>query len=193
MLFKLSNLNSNLALNLGYLNPALNNSALQHIDTYTDHPSSSQLRPIRLGLTKVSLFHLRFPWFYKTSILRIPDCSTVIVVFQTNLPSFVYSFVVNLSLYTCPINYLMHLFVITVYQPKEKFSVLFLSFQLVTSAVFTKNLVCVWHIFHVGIMTQTKENVNLLFTVDAWQMQTTSRPRTSVRKLVQVQEINDPK
>ena len=27
MLFKLSNLNSNLALTLGYLNPALNNSA----------------------------------------------------------------------------------------------------------------------------------------------------------------------
>ena len=29
MLFKLSNLNSNLALNLGYFNPALNNSAKQ--------------------------------------------------------------------------------------------------------------------------------------------------------------------
>ena len=29
MLFKLSNLNSNLALTLGYLNPPLNNSALQ--------------------------------------------------------------------------------------------------------------------------------------------------------------------
>ena len=28
MLFKLSNLNSNFALTLGYLNPALNNSAL---------------------------------------------------------------------------------------------------------------------------------------------------------------------
>ena len=28
MLFKLSNLNSNLAITLGYLNPALNNSAL---------------------------------------------------------------------------------------------------------------------------------------------------------------------
>ena len=28
MLFKLSNVNSNLALTLGYLNPALNNSAL---------------------------------------------------------------------------------------------------------------------------------------------------------------------
>ena len=31
MLFKLSNLNSNLALTLGYLNPALNNSALVFI------------------------------------------------------------------------------------------------------------------------------------------------------------------
>ena len=30
MLFKLSNLNSNLALTLGYLNPALNNSALNY-------------------------------------------------------------------------------------------------------------------------------------------------------------------
>ena len=29
MLFKLSNLNSNLALTVGYLNPALNNTALQ--------------------------------------------------------------------------------------------------------------------------------------------------------------------
>ena len=31
MLFKLSNVNSNLALTLGYLNPALNNSALIEI------------------------------------------------------------------------------------------------------------------------------------------------------------------
>ena len=31
MLFKLSNLNSNFALTLGYLNPALNNSALYEI------------------------------------------------------------------------------------------------------------------------------------------------------------------
>ena len=33
MFFKLSNLNSNLALILGYLNPALNNSALTFIDS----------------------------------------------------------------------------------------------------------------------------------------------------------------
>ena len=32
MLFKLSNLNSNLVLTLGYLNPALNNSALASRD-----------------------------------------------------------------------------------------------------------------------------------------------------------------
>ena len=31
MLLKISNLNSNLALTLGYLNPALNNSALEYI------------------------------------------------------------------------------------------------------------------------------------------------------------------
>ena len=34
MLFKLSNLNSNLALTLGYLNPALNNSALVNADSF---------------------------------------------------------------------------------------------------------------------------------------------------------------
>ena len=32
MLFKLSNLNSNLALTLGYLNPALSNPALETLD-----------------------------------------------------------------------------------------------------------------------------------------------------------------
>ena len=35
MLFKLSNLNSNLALTLGYLNPALNNSALGAYQIFT--------------------------------------------------------------------------------------------------------------------------------------------------------------
>ena len=34
MLFKLSNLNPNLALTLGYLNPVLNNSALSDIFAY---------------------------------------------------------------------------------------------------------------------------------------------------------------
>ena len=38
MLFKLPNLNSNLALTLGYLNPALNNSAL---NLKSEAPSSS--------------------------------------------------------------------------------------------------------------------------------------------------------
>ena len=37
MLFKLSNLNSNLALTLGYLNPALNNSAQVIVDEYGFH------------------------------------------------------------------------------------------------------------------------------------------------------------
>ena len=36
MLFKLSNLNSNLALTLGYLNPALNNSAQENNFLYVD-------------------------------------------------------------------------------------------------------------------------------------------------------------
>ena len=35
MLFKLSNLNSNLALTLGYLNPDLNNSALNFNEYFT--------------------------------------------------------------------------------------------------------------------------------------------------------------
>ena len=35
MLFKLSNLNSNLALTLGYLNPALNNSTQMNTDEIT--------------------------------------------------------------------------------------------------------------------------------------------------------------
>ena len=35
MFFKLANLNSNLALTLGYLNPALNNSALEDINPFT--------------------------------------------------------------------------------------------------------------------------------------------------------------
>ena len=37
MLFKLSNLNSNLALTLGYLNPDLNNSALNFKEYFTVH------------------------------------------------------------------------------------------------------------------------------------------------------------
>ena len=36
MLFKLSNMNSNFALTLGYLNPALNNSALYEIKALED-------------------------------------------------------------------------------------------------------------------------------------------------------------
>ena len=45
MLFKLSNLNSNLALTLGYLNPALNNSAqiiIHHFSKAVTTISSSQ-------------------------------------------------------------------------------------------------------------------------------------------------------
>ena len=37
MLFKLSNLNSNLGLTLGYLNPDLNNSALNFKEYFTVH------------------------------------------------------------------------------------------------------------------------------------------------------------
>ena len=38
MLFKLSNLNSNLALTLGYLNLALNNSAQDYQNSFVPHP-----------------------------------------------------------------------------------------------------------------------------------------------------------
>ena len=41
MLFKLSNLNSNLALTLGYLNPALNNSAQNPGKFFSRNPESS--------------------------------------------------------------------------------------------------------------------------------------------------------
>ena len=44
MLFKLSNLNSKLALTLGYLNPALNNSALKE---NTTKRTSDQFRSLR--------------------------------------------------------------------------------------------------------------------------------------------------
>ena len=47
MLFKLSNLNSNLALTPGYLNPALNNSALEIFDGGVQNP----------GLWKISGSH----------------------------------------------------------------------------------------------------------------------------------------
>ena len=44
MLFELSNLNSNLALTLGYLNPALNNSAQAFIRTLkTGRPEDIKL------------------------------------------------------------------------------------------------------------------------------------------------------
>ena len=58
MLFKLSNLNSNLALTLGYLNPALNNSA--------------QLFKGQLALTRVSflvfksIFSDNFLYFFNS-------------------------------------------------------------------------------------------------------------------------------
>ena len=61
MLFKLSNLNSNLALTLGYLNPALNNSALNintHVfDLYTLFTWKT-LGPV----------HMSWPIFWKTDI-----------------------------------------------------------------------------------------------------------------------------
>ena len=45
MLFKLSNLNSNLALTLGYLNPVLNNSALEWL-RYYDHEKNPPTLPL---------------------------------------------------------------------------------------------------------------------------------------------------
>ena len=47
MLFKLSNLNSNLALTVGYLNPALNNSALEISYTYNTEMSKVYLTTLK--------------------------------------------------------------------------------------------------------------------------------------------------
>ena len=46
MLFKLSNLNSNLALTLGYLNPALNNSALDQYNENLNKIHHKHRKPI---------------------------------------------------------------------------------------------------------------------------------------------------
>ena len=53
MLFKLSNLNSNLALTLGYLNPALNNSA-QMFGGETSRSRESRPRGSRKQQTKIT-------------------------------------------------------------------------------------------------------------------------------------------
>ena len=46
MLFKLSNLNSNLALTLGYLNPALNNSAQNIFAEKKSHNTGIHFLPV---------------------------------------------------------------------------------------------------------------------------------------------------
>ena len=54
MLFKLSNLNSNLALILGYLNPALNNSALLFIEIPPkNRTNGANMHPYKLGQQRV--------------------------------------------------------------------------------------------------------------------------------------------
>ena len=53
MLFKLSNLNSNLALTLGYLNPALNNSAL---DQYNENLYKINHKHGKLILKKKNIY-----------------------------------------------------------------------------------------------------------------------------------------
>ena len=53
MLFKLSNLNSNLALTLGYLKPALNNSALENLETLVMQNSEGENK-VRHGLYESS-------------------------------------------------------------------------------------------------------------------------------------------
>ena len=55
MLFKLSNLNSNLALTLGYLNPTLNNSALENKILTEPQPKEAKLL---YCITKSKLFYL---------------------------------------------------------------------------------------------------------------------------------------
>ena len=63
MLFKLSNLNSNLALTLGYLNPALNNSALISVAMVTNPRlkliifRASNMPRLKISKTPALLYH----------------------------------------------------------------------------------------------------------------------------------------
>ena len=59
LIFKLSNLNQNLALTLGYLNPALNNSAL-HVSTEATNPEKAKAFLKAAGVTLGSLLCIYF-------------------------------------------------------------------------------------------------------------------------------------
>ena len=65
MLFKVSNLNSNLALTLGYLNPALNNSP-RFLAFTTD--------TLKLGIERVELQFVRNQSSDKTEWKNLVDC-----------------------------------------------------------------------------------------------------------------------
>ena len=76
MLFKLSNLNSNLALTLGYLNPALNNSALLVFcfwkPTWRVVVSGNSFDHLCLGRTRPYLFQLQlYDWKKKWMWIRL--------------------------------------------------------------------------------------------------------------------------
>ena len=66
MLFKLSNLNSNLALILGYLNPALNNSAQEFREP---NPLGQPLMANRSGI----MFVKDLVQFYAGAVHKVPD------------------------------------------------------------------------------------------------------------------------
>ena len=71
--------------------------------------------------------------------------------------------------------------------PQVSFLVCFyISFQLVISAVFPKDLALAWGIFQSGSMIPSKENANISFLVDAVATPTTFIPRVTVRKRAQV-------
>ena len=71
MLFKLSNLNSNLALTLGYLNPALNNSALEVV-----HWAKSSYSAVLQASTTSKLYEISMAWIVKCYQVRSQSLKT---------------------------------------------------------------------------------------------------------------------
>ena len=76
MLFKLSNLNSNLSLTLGYLNPALNNSAMG----CTVKTRFSDTRLINTHTSIYIMNNFACPWGNKALIFAVSPLSPNILI-----------------------------------------------------------------------------------------------------------------
>ena len=85
MLFKLSNLNSNLELTLGYLNPALNNSALK--DNLRTENNIQKFNTVRYGKHSMRHFGLYLRSRLPKEIRNIPSFRSRIR--KTNIPELV--------------------------------------------------------------------------------------------------------